>query len=59
MEESRAEDIQIRKVDHSGDIIAFVCWRLLIGLNCLNLDTSYFGTETGLKSHQIVCDLIS
>lgn len=54
VEETRAEDILTRKVDHGGDITAFVCWKLLIGLNCLNFDTSYFGTKTDLKS-QVVC----
>ena len=47
----------MRKVDHGGDTTAFACWKLLIGLSCLNFDTSYFGSETGLKSQ--VCGLIS
>lgn len=58
MEETRAEDILTRKLDHGVDITAFMCWKLLIGLNCLNFDTSYFGTRTDLKS-QVVCALIS
>lgn len=40
MEETKTEDSLTRKADNGGDVIAFVCWQLLIGLNCLNFDTS-------------------
>lgn len=39
IEETTVEDILTRKVDNGGDVIAFVCWQLFIGLNCLNFDT--------------------